>query len=65
MYSLLLWFKSARLEIARNELEPHRQASLALALTQREKRVINQCYDDAIPKVADKLHPLRLLRILK
>lgn len=65
MYILRLWFANERLAIARDELEPHRNRALLQARSQRERDLINREFDKAVIEVADKIHPLRILRIRK
>lgn len=62
MYSLLLWFKSGRKAIAKQELEPHRQAMLAeKGFTERRRAIINDCFDKGEAVAEYNIHPLCLL----
>lgn len=62
MYSFMLWFKSGRKAIARDEMEPHRQAALAESgFTAERRAIINRCFDEGEAVVEHNIHPLCLL----
>ena len=62
MYVLRLWFATERAAIARAELEPYRQATLAeKGFTAQRRDIINQCFDEGLAVVEHNLHPLCLL----
>jgi hypothetical protein len=61
MYTFLLWFKSGREAIARDELAPHRRLALSEARNQRERDIVNRCFDKGERTVVHNIHPLCLL----
>jgi hypothetical protein len=64
MYTLRIWFESERWAIAREELEPARQAELAKRPAWQHD-IVNQCFDAGVARVAHNIHPLCLLGLRK
>jgi len=62
MYAFRLWFATERAAIAKEELEPYRQAELAKrGFTATRRDLINKAFDKGELTVAHNIHPLCLL----